>query len=94
MTTGKCLWLLVSQKTEQPGIILQLFTEQEGMGWSVLTWMSLLPPKRMPASKLTTGNGLGPQPSPEPCKGAAGSCCFLWARKSLKDKFKASLSQC
>lgn len=31
---------------------------------------------------------------PEPCKGAAGSCCFLWARKSLKDKFKASLSQC
>lgn len=55
----------------------------------VLTWMN-----RMSASKLTTGNGPGPQTSPEWCKGVAGSCWLLWAKKSLKDKFKTSLSQC
>lgn len=83
------------EKQTSQELFCSCVTEQEDMGWSVLTWMNLLlPPNRMSASKLTTGNDPGPQPSPEPGKGVAGNWWFLWAKKSLKDKFKTSLSQC
>lgn len=46
--------------------------EQDGMGWSVSTWLNVPWPKtRMSASKLTIGNGPGPLPSPEPWQGVA-----------------------
>lgn len=83
------------EKQTSQELFCRCVAEQEGMGRSVLTWVNLLlPPNRMSASKPTTGNGPGPQPSPEPCKGVAGNCWLLWAKKSLKDKFKTSLSQC
>lgn len=87
MTTGKCGYSWARKKTNQE-LVCSCVTEQEGMGWCAHM------DEQDDSIQTDYWNGPGPQSSPEPCKGVAGSCWLLWAKKSLKDKFKTSLSQC
>lgn len=80
---------------DQPGIILQLCHWTGGHGMAC-AHMDEFPPASEQDVSIQTNYWEWSWTSAKPrtMQGCSGSCRLLWAKKSLKDKFKTSLSQC